>query len=703
MADLKLALIIEALVKGAKDVAGLTGSVKDLGATATKKVPDNTEALREGAKATKLSIQDLTQAIGGLVTVGAITQFARSSIQEFAKAESAFRGLEAVANASGAGIGNALKEAEKLAADGLIGVSDASKALQNLLSRGYNLDQAVATITRLKDAAAFNRQASLSMAEAVVSATEGLKNENSILVDNAGVTKNVAKMWEEFAKQQGITTAEMTQAQKIQAEYNGILAETAAQAGNAEKAMAGFQGQMAQADQATIKFKQSLGDALAPAVAGLATLGTGLLERFFKPLVFLAQAAGVRMGQVELAFGTLWDAITTRDFSKVGETVRIQGELAEKEIEDIARRLSGGALKLTDGLTGIADPAKAKEVADKLTQGAAAAGKAQKEMAKDLKQAIESSIKDYQALAAAARDAWQKSADAEKDYRAQAAALRAKTVDADTSVEGQALARLDLIAAQEKLLRLKGGDDLDATRAQADLVRQLAGGLADQARAQEAIKDANLAEAGALEQAANAEKTRQEGLREQWKQSEQVVKDLQTALEAIGKGTAIKIESDQAKVILDEIAAKLDAIKDKTVTITVVPLSPTGQPLDNLTGGVPGHATGTILPGYGGGDRRLILAEDGEAITRKEAVAYYGRDFLAALNAMRIPRFQSGGLVMSAANRLPSLSTASGPAAPDFPHLGRIDLGLGGNSYPVYADADVARALGRAVLKLGAR
>lgn len=33
-----------------------------------------------------------------------------------------------------------------------------------------------------------------------MSATEGLKNENSILVDNAGVTKNVAKMREEYAK-----------------------------------------------------------------------------------------------------------------------------------------------------------------------------------------------------------------------------------------------------------------------------------------------------------------------------------------------------------------------------------------------------------------------------------------------------------------------------------------------------------------------
>lgn len=54
-------------------------------------------------------------------------------------------------------------------------------------------------MNRFKDSAAFGRQSSLSLGEAVKSATEGIKNENSILVDNAGVTKNVSMMWEEYA------------------------------------------------------------------------------------------------------------------------------------------------------------------------------------------------------------------------------------------------------------------------------------------------------------------------------------------------------------------------------------------------------------------------------------------------------------------------------------------------------------------------
>lgn len=715
MRDLKLALVIQALVKGAKDVTGLTGSVRDLGAEATKKVPDPTEPLREGAKATKLSIQDLTQALAGLVTVGAITQFARSAIQEFSKAESAFRGLEAVANASGAGIGNALREAERLAADGLISVADASKSLQNLLSRGYNLDQAVATIERLKDAAAFNRQASLSMAEAVVSATEGLKNENSILVDNAGVTKNVAKMWEEYARQRGLATTELTQAQKIEAEYLGILQETTAQVGNAQKALEGFQGQQAQAEQASVKFKQALGEGLAPAMAGLYQAGTAVIEGFFKPLLFLAQAAGVRVAQVGLAFGAIWDAIVSRDFSGLRERVRQQGELAEREIEAIASRLSGGRLRISESLTGGADPEKLKATEERLKGAGTAGAKAAEEQAKSIRKSIDESIKDYQRLAAEIGRALEAAGKQAADYRAQAAKLRAEASAGprDESVEGQAFAMLDLLAAEEKLLRLRsqpGG--LEAAREQSELVQRLAGQLSDQARAQEAVKNAKLAEAAAFEQAAREQETRQAGLIEQQRQAEQVVKDLQAALESIGRGTAIRIESDQAKAALEAITAQLDGLKDKTITVKVVRLDEkTGQPMDNLA--LPARALGGPIFGPGGPtDDRILarLSNNEHVLTAAEVEAAGGHAAIyrlrALLRAGRLPGFAAGGAVLSATSRLAGASLP-GALAPAFPDLGRIELGLAGGDYPLYATPDVAEgladALRAAAMKRGAR
>lgn len=177
----------------------------------------------------------------------------------------AVKGLRSVAEFKGIDT-SLLQDALKQLEDQFLDTASASAALKNLLSRGYTLDQAINTINRLKDSAAYGRQASYDMAEAVVSATEGLKNENSILVDNAGVTKNVAKMWEDYAKAHNTTTAAMTQAQKVEAEYQGIMQETAAQQGNAAEAANTLAGAQAKTSKTARELAISFGQAISPAV-----------------------------------------------------------------------------------------------------------------------------------------------------------------------------------------------------------------------------------------------------------------------------------------------------------------------------------------------------------------------------------------------------------------------------------------------------
>jgi hypothetical protein len=219
----------------------------------------------------KRDLAGLAASMVAVFSVVAIKNFATESKAAALASQSAFRGLEAVANNAGLGIGRAMAEAEKLSADGLMTVTDAAKSLQNLLSRGYDIDQAVDTINRLKDAAAFNRQASLGMSEAVVTATEGLKNENSVLVDNAGVTKNVSKMWEDYAAKIGKTRDNLTQAERVQAEVSGIMRETTAQVGNAAKAAEGLSGSQADLDKSSVDLKTTVGTVLQPAFISLNT------------------------------------------------------------------------------------------------------------------------------------------------------------------------------------------------------------------------------------------------------------------------------------------------------------------------------------------------------------------------------------------------------------------------------------------------
>ena len=54
-------------------------------------------------------------------------------------------------------------------------------------------------------------------------------------------------------------------------------------------------------------------------------------------------------------------------------------------------------------------------------------------------------------------------------------------------------------------------------------------------------------------------------------------------------------------------------------------------------------STGTVIPGYGGGDILPFMLEPGEAVVRKEAVRALGGDFFRQLNSS--PNSLSAGLV----------------------------------------------------------
>ena len=205
--------------------------------------------------------------------VGAV----QTGTEAYNKYTGAMKGLDSIA--TGRGIGeDEMTEALNGVTDAFFSAASAATAYKNLLSRGYTLDQATTTINRLKDAATFGRQANLSLEEAVVNATEGIRNENSILVDNAGVTKNVAKMWEDYAKARNLSVTSLTTAQKIEAEYLGILEETKFQVGDLEKASETLAGSQAeQAAQAT-KLATAYGDAMAPSVQAMTEAGTGFLK-----------------------------------------------------------------------------------------------------------------------------------------------------------------------------------------------------------------------------------------------------------------------------------------------------------------------------------------------------------------------------------------------------------------------------------------
>lgn len=210
--------------------------------------------------------KSLGAAIGVAFSVGAITNFAAESVKAANELSGALTGLQSILDGQGRSFSAAKKFLEEYTADGLVPMTNAVAAYKNLAARGYDDSQIQQTMAALKDASAFGRQSSYSMGEAVQSATEGLKNENSVLVDNAGVTKNVAKMWEEYAASIGVAVTDLTQEQKIQAEVNGILEETKHQAGDAAKVAGTLSGQLSQLSVNFNNLKVAVGNAVKPIV-----------------------------------------------------------------------------------------------------------------------------------------------------------------------------------------------------------------------------------------------------------------------------------------------------------------------------------------------------------------------------------------------------------------------------------------------------
>lgn len=272
--------------------------------------------LVSGAASAQSAIGNLGGALVSMQTLaaGAAAAFAKSSIDAASQAEAAFKGLESVSNRTGVGIEKSWKAVQDLTADGVLSQTQAATALKNLFARGFNLEQSIKLINAFKDSAAFGRQATLSWADAVVTATEGLKNENSMLVDNAGVTKNVAKMWEEYANKHNLVAASMTIGQKRTAEYEGVLRETALQAGDTGKALDGVQGANAKLEKSFGSLKTALGDQLTPAWQGLITLLDPVLEKI-KQFIELMGAAEKLVNP----FRTMADGETARQRARPGQ------------------------------------------------------------------------------------------------------------------------------------------------------------------------------------------------------------------------------------------------------------------------------------------------------------------------------------------------------------------------------------------------
>ncbi len=274
--------------------------------------------------------------IASAFAVKSVINFTKKCVDSASKAQSAFTGLNSIVQGTGNSFSQAQDFINKYTADGLVSIEETATAYKNLLSRGYDSSQIEDVLSRLKDSAAFGRQASYDLGEAVVTATEGLKNENSILVDNAGVTKNVAKMWEEYAKSVGKSSTALTQQEKIQAEYKGIMNETKFQVGDAANYTKTFAGQIQQ-----LKFNFSqMTVAIGKAVTPLAQLFIPIINTAITAITKLFEKIQVILGVFGLKMPNVISK-TSSSITGIGESSKNAAKDAVNSAKKINKAFSG--------------------------------------------------------------------------------------------------------------------------------------------------------------------------------------------------------------------------------------------------------------------------------------------------------------------------------------------------------------------------
>ncbi|HWQ76857.1 MAG TPA: hypothetical protein VN441_16240 [Syntrophomonas sp.] len=244
--------------------AGYDGSIKISTKIDQSGFNSGRRQIENGLNSITASLKKVAAAMGLAFGVKAIIDFGKQSVKAVTDLKNAMIGLQSILEGQGRSFKDAQKFINNYVSDGLIPATDAITAYKNLASRGYNDEQIKQTLIALKDAAAFGRQASLTMGEAVKAASEGLKNENSILVDNSGITKNVAQMWSDYAKSIGVGVQSLTKQQKIQAEVLGIMEETRFQTGDAAKVAQEYSGQVMKLGFNFNNLKIAIGNAILP-------------------------------------------------------------------------------------------------------------------------------------------------------------------------------------------------------------------------------------------------------------------------------------------------------------------------------------------------------------------------------------------------------------------------------------------------------
>lgn len=235
------------------------------------------------AKNTKKGIDGIASgltALGAGMATRQLAQTFTTLAKEAQTLASSYQGLTEVSKAMHLDTEKTIELAEELSDRWGLSRTAMADTVKTYLTAGLTLEQTKEIMTATADAAVYNREAHLTWDEAIRQVAQGIKMGNSELTDAAGITTNLSVMYDRYAKTIGTSAVKLTEAQKIQAAYNGIMQESAMFAGNADSAMTGYTGTQATFNQTIEMARVELGEAFLPVLEETMQKLTPLIKDF---------------------------------------------------------------------------------------------------------------------------------------------------------------------------------------------------------------------------------------------------------------------------------------------------------------------------------------------------------------------------------------------------------------------------------------
>ena len=240
------------------------------------------------------------QAMFAAITAAEIS-WVSDSMSEYAKYEDALYGLMTTVDTVKGTITDAMTEVRDITADGLLSEEDAMVAMRNLTAYGYSVQEASEMIKAMTLSAEANRKEMYTVSEAVERATQGIKQESSMMMKVAGNMETASSAYERYAASVGKTASELTQAERRQAIYNSTIEAGQKYSSQASAYQNTYSASTQRLANSLENLKASFGQAYAPMATVINNLASFVVANK-EVVVVLGTFVGVVVG----AGGIVW-------------------------------------------------------------------------------------------------------------------------------------------------------------------------------------------------------------------------------------------------------------------------------------------------------------------------------------------------------------------------------------------------------------